>query len=55
MYFPTSGANLEGGTFDSHMRFNIQCCLFDPEVEGNVTLRNRFTGELVTKENGRAT
>ena len=55
MYFPTSGANLEGGTFDSHMRFNIQCCLFDPEVEGNVTLRNRFTGELVNKENGRAT
>jgi hypothetical protein len=49
-----SGPSVENSaTYDSHMRFTLQCAIFDTaETGGKVTMRNEPTGELMTLENG---
>ena len=52
MFFPSDRTE-EGGVDDKHMRFNLNCAVFDlTDAGGKVTLRNAFVGELMTKENG---
>ena len=52
MFFPSDKVE-EGGVSDKHMRFNINCAVFNlTDAGGKVTLRNAFVGELMTKENG---
>ena len=49
-----SGPTVESSaTHTSHMRFVMQCAIFDTnEAGGKVTMRNEPTGELMTLENG---
>ena len=44
---------VEGGDNNYHMRFNLNCAVFETTVDGGlVTMRNAFAGELMTLENG---